>query len=113
MSINKIEQEALTINNTGELANIFNSYFAAVGNKLAAQMDWEGAPHVETGNDCSMYCYLTTEDEISQIIRNLKDGAPGYDEIPAKILKSAHSVLAKLILHLVNLLLRYGQFHRL
>lgn len=108
--IGKIENEGLTITNTEETANTFNSYFATAGSRLVAQIDSDGVQRIDTYIDCSLYCYPTTEEEISLIIRNLKNSAAGCDEISAKIVITIHLEIAKLISYLVNLSFKCGQF---
>ena len=52
----------------------------------------------------------TNDDEISLIVRGLKESSAGYDDIPAKTIKRCISIVTKPLTHLVNLSLTNGYF---
>ena len=54
-----------------------------------------GSPRDYLGNRLSVTIYLNpvTTEEISKIIKELKNGAPGYDDITSAILKDSQLVI--------------------
>ena len=48
--------------------------------------------------------------DLSIIIKNLKNGAPGWDEISAQIIKSNEDFFLDPLVHLINLSLKCGVF---
>ena len=58
----------------------------------------------------SIYLFPTDIPEITRLIRCLKETTPGYDDIPAKVVKGCLEVIAEPLEHLVNLSLSSGYF---
>lgn len=77
-----------------EVANAFNNFFADIGPSLASQIDSIAPFPVQINKDCSLHLSPTTNEEVSTIIRNLKNTAAGYDCISAKILEFVNGAIA-------------------
>ena len=80
-----------TITDSTAISNLFNDFFVNVGPNLAkkiAPTNKEPNSFIKKDYTISMYVKKTEEGEVRKIISGLKDGAPGWDNIPAKLLKS-------------------------
>lgn len=92
----------------------FNSYFANVGTNLASAIVPVGPPVVEDAGharDSVFALEPINHDQLINIIKSIKGGsAPGWDNIPAKILKDYSHYIVEPLLHLINLSIRTGKF---
>ena len=70
------------------IANEFNEFFTTIGSKLSSTISCTVSPmsYVDI-TEHSIYIYATTPTEVKQIIKSLKNSRPGWDEIPAFLLK--------------------------
>ena len=59
----------------------------------------------------SLFLEPVTENEIQKIILSLKNGAPGYDDVTAQILKSCVFKVQQPLSYLCNRSLTKGIFH--
>ena len=57
-----------------------------------------------------MYLTPCTNSEIINIIKNLRECSPGFDQIPAKILKATTESIIDPFVHIINLSLQQGVF---
>ena len=57
-----------------------------------------------------MYIKPVTNDEIKKIIKNLNEGAPGYDEVTAKCIKCISNNIVEPLVFLTNLSFTDGIF---
>ena len=57
-----------------------------------------------------IFLSVVTEEEIEKIINSMKDGSPGYDDIPASLLKLALSHVKQPLVYMCNLSLSEGIF---
>ena len=62
------------------------------------------------GNEYSLFLLLTTDQEVNNIIKQLKDGAPRKDGITSLSLKLVSDFIVKPITRIVNLSLSQGVF---
>ena len=93
----------------------FNNFFTNVGPNLARSIPNQStSPEEYLGQSINYSIFLepVTEDEIRKIVTSLKDSAPGHDELPAAILKSALSHINEPLVHICNLSILQGVFSR-
>ena len=95
------------------ISNTFNDFFINIGLNLAGKIpnvgvspvDYMGQPLVN-----SIFLSEVTANEISQILGSLKNGAAGYDEINACLLKLVSPFIAEPLMYLCNQSLSEGLF---
>ena len=58
----------------------------------------------------NIFLTLVSEEEIDKIVNDLNSGAPGYDEIPAFLLKLSLPFITESLVHICNLSLFEGVF---
>ena len=95
------------------ISNTFNDFFINIGPNLAGKIpnmgissvDYMGQPLVN-----SIFLSEVTSNEISQILGSLKNGAAGYDEINACLLKLVSPFISEPIMYLCNQFLTEGLF---
>ena len=95
------------------ISNKFNDFFINVGPTLAAKIpdqkftpiDFMGQPSVN-----SIFLSEVTTEEINKILRSLKNGAAGYDEINASLLKLILPFIGEPLIYLCNQSLQEGVF---
>ena len=102
---NKLVSDSITI------ANSFNNYFINVGPSLAKHIQCDVNPltYVNT-NIYSMFLPTILEEEITLVIKSLKNSSPGYDEIPAMMMKKCVESYIQPLTHLINLSFTMGIF---
>lgn len=94
-----------------KIANALNDHYCTVAEKLAVKIS-------STNNTCdinrlenSLYLRQTCEDEIINIIKNLKNKkAPGYDNISSDIIKIISGDISKPLTFLINYCIESGCF---
>ena len=81
--------------------NKFNELFTNIGPNLAKLIPKQQLSPLHFMGDPiknSIYLCPVTSSEISEILRSLKNGAPGYDEISAVLLTSiSHNIIEPLV----------------
>lgn len=113
--------DLLTLKSTAQLSvDHINSYFSEIGQAFASEtLDRLQLSEVDLAKHCtlkesmlnSIALLPTDELEITKIIQNLKaDSAGGWDNIPARVIKSNADILAQPITKLCNLCLTQGTF---
>lgn len=110
VDIKTIIHEGKTIDDSKEMANIFNMYFAMTGSSLAAKITCANAPRPML--QCGTHFTLdpTTADEIQSIINGLREGAAGQDGISARVIKAISSHIYLPLSHIINLSFSAGTF---
>ena len=101
------------ITNPTDIANMFNNYFVNIGPTLASKIPPKGNKYLEYLSHLnfeSMFLEPTNAQEVTKTINNLKDGAPGPDEICPKNLKTIAHCIALPLSKLVNLSFKDGVF---
>ena len=94
--------------------NELNNFFVTIGPSLANKIPKLGIDPLNYMGGTereSIFVSTVTCSEIHNIIVNLKNGAPGYDEINTSILKYISDVVGPLV-YLCNLSLQQGIFQR-
>lgn len=101
--IKEIIYDDKLINNSKEIANKFNDYFSSIGMQLAEKIQTGEANEVTNiVNEKTMFLVPTDVKEVFNIIMELKESAPGYDNVTAKDLKVAANILAPKICYFIN-----------
>ena len=88
------------------IANSLNDYFINVGSTLANI--------INSNVDLLLYIQsnpnIITISEINTIIRNIKNSASGYGELPTSIMKSVSEVYIKPLTYIINKTISLGHF---
>lgn len=112
-----VKIEHITVNDTcisdvNDISNHFNTYFTNIGINLANQIPCCNiSPLTYLTNAYPDFVpYNTTPEEITLIIKSLKDSAPGYDDIHMKVLKKAAPVIAPVLSTTINNSFQTGVF---
>ena len=95
------------------ISNKFIVFFINIGPNLAANIPKQNLSPLDFMNQPllnSIYLSEVTSEEISNILKSLKNGAAGYDEINAALLKHISSFITEPIKYLSNLSLSEGVF---
>ena len=96
-----------------DIANYFNQYFANIGPNLAKTIPNSSSTYETFLNhpcDNSIFLQPVTEKEISAIIKALKNGSPGFDDICAKPMKYTSEIIAIPLRYICQLSLIEGCF---
>ena len=91
----------------------FNDFFINIGPNLANRIKSPNIPtkkYLGDMNKYSIFLEPVTQKEIHDIIKSLKDGAPGHDEITAHIMKFCSHHIEPPLVHTCNLSLNEGIF---
>ena len=91
----------------------FNDFFVSIGPNLAHKIPNQAqSPLSYLGNRLSNTIFLepVSEEEVYSIVTNLKNSAPGYDEVTAGILELSLPVINGPLTHILNLSLLEGVF---
>ena len=99
--------------NPAVIANAFNNFFVNIGPTLSSKIPEQGLEYrkyMPQGNEYSLFLLPTTYQEVNNIIKQLKDGAPGKDGITLLSLKLVSDFIAKPITRTVNLSFSQGVF---
>ena len=100
--------------NAQSIANNFNNFFVNIGPNLKKHIpDSEIDPLQYLSDiDCMHSIYLrgTNNEELTKIIKDLKDSGSGYDEVTAKAVKDTFHIYLTPLVHLINLSLAQGIF---
>ena len=95
------------------VANGFNTFFTNIGPTLAKNIpstNLSATNYIRQGRLKDSIFLNPTSEEIRNIIKLLKNGSSGWDEISAKIIKISCSPLLKPLCHIFNLSLFTGVF---
>lgn len=97
-----------------EIADEFNIFFSNIGQTLALSIPVTNNPIMNDADyrlDCVFHLHTITEPDIIRHVTSLRGGsAPGCDNVPANVVKQNIHILAKPLLHLVNLSISTGIF---
>ena len=95
------------------IANAFNNFFVNIGPTLSSKIPEQGLEYrkyMPQGNEYSLFLLPTTDQEVNNIIKQLKDGAPVKDGITSLSLKLVSDFIVKPITRTVNLSFSQGVF---
>lgn len=100
--------------NPKKIADLFNAHYTNIGEKLAKNIKNDNIPTTTNNipfNPNTIFLTPTTEIEIKQIIKNLKNNnSAGEDNIKTKTLKSTVDNITKPLTHIINNTLTTGIF---
>ena len=108
----KMSDNTITSDKT-VIAENFNDFFVNIGNNLAKRIPNVSTPPGRYMGDMisqSLFLDPVTPQEIAEIIKSLKNGAPGYDEINNKILQLSVTPIIGPLSFLCNRSLTEGVF---
>ena len=108
----KMSDNTITSDKT-VIAENFNDFFVNIGNNLAKRIPNVSTPPGRYMGDMisqSLFLDPATPQEIAEIIKSLKNGAPGYDEINIKILQLSVTPIIGPLSFLCNRSLTEGVF---
>jgi hypothetical protein len=94
-----------TVNDPKEIVNCMNDFFVNVGARLQEQISvshTDPVSLIKGNNDNSMFLVPTDEQEITNVIAQLKGTSCGYDNITCSILKHVFPAIVKPLCHLIN-----------
>ena len=93
------------------IANSFNDFFVNVGKNLAENIKSDIDPLKYIANNLRRINTIqVTEDKILSIISAMKNSAPGFDELPAFLMKQCSKLFIKPLCHVLSLSIRQGVF---
>ena len=95
------------------IANAFNNFFVNIGPTLSSKIPERGLEYrkyMPQGNEYSLFLLPTTDQEVNNIIKQLKDGASGKDGITSLSLKLVSDFIVKPNTRTVNLSFSQGVF---
>ena len=111
--ITEIQFNDTIVDDVGNMANIFNKYFASIGKNLAEVIPPSTkhfSEYLGTQNSSSIFLAPTYREEILDIVSNLNNKkSPGHDDINNFILKGVISSIIDPLVHIFNLSLSSGQ----
>ncbi len=96
-----------------KIAHTFNHYFDNVGQILASKIPdqtWSPLQYLKGNYPNSLFLVPVLENEIITITNNLKNTAPGLDDIRADVVKHIIHLISKPLMHTFNLSLEQGVF---
>lgn len=104
----------IPISDNEDKANIFNKYFSEIGLELKSKIksvDLDPIDSVPQINN-EMSLELTSEQEITDVVKSLNNVGAGYDKINSKLFKATFNAILDVFVHLFNLCLSTGTFPR-
>ena len=107
----KFNHNNKTISGDSEIAQHFNDFFINIGPTLASKIPQSTTDplSIMSGNYMESFFFTpTTELEILDIIRNLKNSSAGWDDISSRVIKYLANELNKPLNVLCNLSLTSG-----
>ena len=111
-NITKISKNNAEATDSRQIADMFNNYFATIGNDLASQIpgvNKSPMSYLHCPSSKSFYLFPITSNEIEDHICNLKTGkATGPFSIPINILKILRTILSKPLETIFNASLTFG-----
>jgi hypothetical protein len=109
----KINVNGVETSNMSTITNAFNDYFVNIGPSLAQSIpntSKNPIDYIRASASRSMYLTPVTELEITNIIREMRDCAPGPDAIPSAILKETATIFIPVLTQIINLSFSEGVF---
>ena len=85
------------------IANEFNEFFTTIGSTLSSTISCTISPMSYVYiTEHSIYIYATIPTEVKQIFQSLKNSSPGWDEIPAFLLKLCANYYVQPLIYIIN-----------
>lgn len=110
-SIEVINYENIIANSSGDIANMFNGYFAEIGEKLAKKIPVN--PYDDPTSNCvrcssTFFLKPTCDVEVQNIINKLKNKTGGVDKVHAITLKKISNSIKKPLAEVINMCFEKG-----
>lgn len=112
-NLSKLEYEGQTLTNDKDIANALNNYFVSVGPQLSRNLKQGDCykKFLPKMQQKCLFLHPTESKEIRTIIAQLKNNkSPGDDKISNKILKLCPEIFSKLLTHLINCIIKTGNY---
>jgi hypothetical protein len=109
----KIKINNKEITNKAIIAERFNKYFVNIGPELAkniAPTTRSPNPYLENSNPHTLFIKPVVEQEVLNVIKNLKSSSAGYDNICGKIIKLTYDCFLTPLTHVLNVSFSHGFF---
>ena len=104
-----IENKVITDNI--DVANTFNDFFVSIGPSLAKKIQSNVSPMSYVNNVPNSIVILNiSQNEVLSVISSLKHSSPGWDQMPASILKPCVNNYIAPLTHIINQSLIEGVF---
>ena len=104
--------DGIKIDDPKEMAEVFNNYFVNIGPNLAHNIpdsNKDFHSYLTNRNPQSLFFTPVTEDEVKQVVNNLKTKrSSGYDDITNFLLKNIINEIVAPLTHILNLSLSQG-----
>ena len=102
------------ITDPAAISDMFNGFFVNVGKTLARKIppprkNPEFFLEGDYPNSTCLQLYPSNDDEVSKIMKCLKDGAAGFDDLSPKLVKLVLTSIASPLSHVINLSLSQGK----
>ena len=101
------------VTDSSVIANEFNNFYVNIGPSLASKIPYSvksPTDYIRTAERQPLVFEPVTNAEVSNIILNLKESSPGWDDVTAKVLKRTGYLYIEQLVHLFNLSLSQGIF---
>ena len=98
-----------------KICNMFNDFFTNIGINLAKNIPnaiHDPSYYLRGSFVDSMYLSPVTENEVSSLIKNLKNSAAGWDDLAPKQMKIVSQYISRPLTYLCNLSMTKGVFPR-
>ena len=106
--------EDRSFSNNNDIAEEFNNYFSNIASKLAAAINHQDTVPIDSflpePVPYSFFLRPTSEQEVGNIIKNLKVTSPGYDDISIKVIKECSSEISPFLSFFINKCFKEGSF---
>ena len=96
-----------------KISNGFNNFFANIGKNLASKIprsSIDPLQYLENFNANSIALYNTNNEEVSNIVKKLKNSLVGPDEISSNVIKHTLNSVVDPLVHIFNLSITHGTF---
>ena len=111
--IKNIKSNGIILTENNAICDKMNEFFASVGQKLAEKLPSSSKSPLDymTGDFPRLDTFTpTTIDEVTNIIKSMKNSSPGYDLIFMSVIKMCSPVLAPILCDLFNKAMGVGYF---
>ena len=96
-----------------DIVNVLINHFVSVGERLVTNIPDENISHMTHMGDYCMHDFKfrpVTSEEVTKVIKDLKDSSAGFDSINIKIIKASTTVLSPIIKQIINQSFEEGIF---
>ena len=94
-----------------QISNSFNNYFISVGSTLASNINSNVNPLLYVDSNVnSIIMPEVSEEEITSVILSINNSAPGYDDMPASVMKKCVYDYITPLTYLINSSIKQGIF---